>query len=274
MLRRVTGLFSSAVERKRARQLQRTKEQLHRAKQALNFFAQQEFASTAARYLEDGKRLTEHPHIDALISDGMLQQHAFSQKSPRMMQFYRQLIRGLPRPPERILEIGVKNGGSLALWRALFPRATIVGIDLGVPKVTHEGIVYLIGDQSDAERMKQIGGEYGPFDIVIDDGSHVGEHQLITLQALWPHVASGAIYVIEDVHVAIKPDQSQYGADVWPEFLSMAFTCLRKRPADIGAASPPAQLAFDLAPRIQDVTIAYHTLAFRIRDNPKPTPTP
>src|SRR5262249_26075381 len=39
-----------------------------------------------------------------------------------------------------------------------------------------------------------------PIDILIDDGSHASHHQQIALGFLFPHVRSGGLYIIEDLH--------------------------------------------------------------------------
>ena len=45
----------------------------------------------------------------------------------------------------------------------------------------------------------------GDFDIIIDDGSHKMNHQQISFDVLFPHLKSGGIYVIEDLHTSVKP---------------------------------------------------------------------
>ena len=37
------------------------------------------------------------------------------------------------------------------------------------------------------------------YDIIIDDGSHVPKHMLLTFRHLWPYVRPGGMYVIEDI---------------------------------------------------------------------------
>ncbi|MBF0265779.1 MAG: class I SAM-dependent methyltransferase, partial [Gammaproteobacteria bacterium] len=77
------------------------------------------------------------------------------------------------------LEIGVSKGGSLQMWHRFFgPMATIVGIDLDPEskEAEEDGIHVRIGDQGSPEFLQQLIDEFGQFDIIIDDGSHMMEH--------------------------------------------------------------------------------------------------
>ena len=47
--------------------------------------------------------------------------------------------------------------------------------------------------------------EHGPFDIVIDDGSHVNRHVHHSFRTLWPHLAPGGLYVVEDLQTSYWP---------------------------------------------------------------------
>jgi hypothetical protein len=102
-----------------------------------------------------------------------------------------------------LLEIGVKKGGSLRMWRELFADdAFIYGMDIdpGVPTFRRDGrIKVLVLDSTDADAVKCA---LGPtkFDIIIDDGWHHPEAQFRTFKALWPHLAESGVYVIEDVY--------------------------------------------------------------------------
>ena len=114
---------------------------------------------------------------------------------------YQALFSGLRYRRLKILEIGVQNGDSLLAWRAFFPRAVTVGIDLNDQRALSIGRrtrVYL-GVQGSAADLRHICNAEGPFDIVIDDGSHYSRHQLFTFQKVFPHVRNGGLYVIEDV---------------------------------------------------------------------------
>lgn len=104
--------------------------------------------------------------------------------------------------PVRILEIGVESGGSLELWRSYFgPDATIVGVDIN-PKCeafTAPNTHIRLGSQGDDVFLAQVAAEFGPFDIVIEDGSHAFDHQIGSFRALFRHVNAEGFYCCEDL---------------------------------------------------------------------------
>lgn len=108
----------------------------------------------------------------------------------------------------RLLEIGISTGGSLEIWRRHFGAdAVIAGLDIDpatAGNVDAPNQVY-IGDQADRVLLNRIMAECGPFDIIIDDGSHVAADQLATLVTLWPSLADGGCYVIEDTMTSYLP---------------------------------------------------------------------
>ena len=85
-----------------------------------------------------------------------------------------------------LLEIGVLEGASLRMWRDYFPEAWIVGIDKA-PQWRSDDVAITIetGDQADVPFLAQCCAKHGPFDIVIDDGSHQARDQLTSFGALW-----------------------------------------------------------------------------------------
>jgi hypothetical protein len=91
----------------------------------------------------------------------------------------------------KLLEIGVDRGGSLKLWHDYFARATIVGIDRKLPQHFEyaERILLFQGNQKDRSFLSQVANTTAPegFDIIIDDGSHIGE---ATQNTFWPPVRS------------------------------------------------------------------------------------
>jgi SAM-dependent methyltransferase len=105
----------------------------------------------------------------------------------------------------RVLEIGVSKGGSLSLWRRWFgPSATIFGIDIDPRCARHDGVnaSVRIGDQADLAFLNRVVDEMGGLDVVLDDGSHRMADARASFDALFPRLAPGGIYLIEDMHSA------------------------------------------------------------------------
>jgi hypothetical protein len=102
------------------------------------------------------------------------------------------------------LEIGVQGGGSLQMWKKYFgANSKIVGIDIDPnTKFEEEQIFVEIGNQSDEEFLKKVVEEHGPFDIIIDDGSHIQSDVLNSFFFLYPTLNRGGTYIIEDTHTA------------------------------------------------------------------------
>jgi cephalosporin hydroxylase len=125
---------------------------------------------------------------------------------------YQHHLAGRRKERLTVLEIGVggdeiasAGGASLRMWRSFFPHARVIGVDLHLKALPREDrITILQGDQTDPALLAQLAGR-GPFDLVVDDGSHRGDHINITFKALWPHVNPHGLYVIEDLETAYDP---------------------------------------------------------------------
>jgi hypothetical protein len=105
----------------------------------------------------------------------------------------------------RMLEIGVFKGGSLEVWRNYFgERATIFGIDIdpACAEYADPPNQIRIGSQADPAFLNAVVKEMGGIDLVLDDGSHVAEHQEISFRALFPLLSDGGLYIIEDMHTS------------------------------------------------------------------------
>jgi hypothetical protein len=102
-----------------------------------------------------------------------------------------------------ILEIGVYSGGSLEMWKEYFgENCYIYGVDIvDSCKVYENGWTKIfIGDQADRQFWKGFKREIPFIDIIIDDGGHSPEQQIVTLEEMLPHLAPGGVYICEDVH--------------------------------------------------------------------------
>ncbi len=119
---------------------------------------------------------------------------------------YEKIFGPLRGTPLKILEIGVYRGASLKLWRAYFhPDSRIVGIDIDTTCARYEdaanNIFVRIGSQADDAFLQAVVQEFGPFDLIIDDGSHRSAHMLASFNALFlTGLKPEGIYFVEDTH--------------------------------------------------------------------------
>ena len=132
--------------------------------------------------------------------------------------FYFESLSRIPNP--RILEIGVGSvnkfpyaglppGGALKAFRKKFSNATIIGVDIdpdSIETIKANGFIGFVVDQTSDESLsksKVILNEFGPFDLIIDDGFHDPHANIRTLQIFFSLLSETGIYVIEDVHESL-----------------------------------------------------------------------
>jgi hypothetical protein len=124
-------------------------------------------------------------------------------------------------PGLKILEIGARDGKSLTLWDKYFTNSSLIvglaykyGTDQLPERLVglRHNVTLHFGDQSKLETMQALAA-YGPFDIIIDDGSHVPQHVAFSLFSLWDKsVKAGGLYVIEDIETSYWRNGSEiYG---------------------------------------------------------------
>ena len=111
----------------------------------------------------------------------------------------------------KVLEIGIgckavmgesyENGASLRMWAEYFPDAEIYGLDISPDALVNEGRIHShVCDQGKIQSLLAARDFIGSdFDLIVDDGSHQPEHQILSACVFWPRVAPGGRYVIEDV---------------------------------------------------------------------------
>ena len=103
------------------------------------------------------------------------------------------------------VEIGVLGGGSLFMWRKFFGnKARIIGVDMNpnARKWKDYGFEIIIGNQSDEKFWKKFISDIGPIDIVLDDGGHTYDQQIVTTEMLLENIKDGGILVVEDTHTS------------------------------------------------------------------------
>jgi hypothetical protein len=124
--------------------------------------------------------------------------------------------------PITLVEIGVLSGGSLFMWRQFFgPTARIIGIDLNPDAVRwrEHGFEIHIGSQSDSAFWRTFLNDIGPIDILLDDGGHRFEQQIMTCECVMPGIRDGGLLVVEDTHTSYLPE---YGGPGPVSFISYA----------------------------------------------------
>lgn len=111
---------------------------------------------------------------------------------------------------KNLLEIGIGttstfNGscGSIRTWLEWLPEAIIYGFDMqDAPEdlKNNKRFKLFIGNQNNMSDIGNLKKSIPDCDIIIDDGSHINNHQIMTFFLLWDKVKPGGYYIIEDIH--------------------------------------------------------------------------
>jgi hypothetical protein len=131
----------------------------------------------------------------------------------RYAQHYQTHFRRLRSVEFSLLEIGIggyrhhrTGGASLRMWKEFFPRAQIIGLDIYDKSfVDEDRILTYQGSQTDAELLGRIAETHPNLKIIVDDGSHQPAHIRATFAILFPLLANGGFYAIEDTQTSYWP---------------------------------------------------------------------
>lgn len=107
--------------------------------------------------------------------------------------------------PIVILEIGVFQGGSLNMWRDYFgEEAQIFAIDINplCKQFETKNTKIFIGSQEDKEFLKYVKTQVPKFDVLIDDGGHTMQQQMVSFEELYDHINDDGLYLCEDLHTS------------------------------------------------------------------------
>lgn len=184
------------------------------------------------------------------------------------LSLYEQYLEPRRNQPLTLLELGVLDGASLRMWRDYLPNASIVGLD-HKPAISIPGCITVQGSQDDPAAIARV-AQHGPFDVIIDDASHISSKTIASFELFYPHLAPGGLYVIEDLHASYWP--AIYGdqdADYNPDTNKRTIMAYLKRFADNVNFDPtqhpkPDDIRQALYPRqywrgyhLQSITINY-----------------
>ena len=115
-----------------------------------------------------------------------------------------------------MLEIGYGEGESLKMWSEYFPIANIYVMDINIEKKIDDRLEVFKGDQSKIEDLILIKKKIKSARIIVDDGSHIPDHQIETFLYFFNELLEpGGVYVIEDIECSYwNPKSELYGYKV------------------------------------------------------------
>lgn len=117
------------------------------------------------------------------------------------VDFYQGLFWWLFDQEVKLLEVGVKTGGSAKMWVEAFPNGKFCFVDVDIEQCMEDlpdgTLMKADGYTLDtAQRVSALFPE--GLDIAIDDGDHTTEHQTLFVELYGPLVKPGGFLVVED----------------------------------------------------------------------------
>lgn len=95
------------------------------------------------------------------------------------------------------------------MWRHFFgPQARIIGVDFNplAKRWEKDGFEIYIGSQSDPQFWTSFFDSVGMVDVLLDDGGHTNEQQIVTTHQSIPFIKDGGLLIVEDVHTSYFQD--------------------------------------------------------------------
>jgi hypothetical protein len=121
------------------------------------------------------------------------------------LELYEKLLNNKKYTAKNVLEVGVKEGGSIKLWHDYFENAIVYGIDI-IPvkdmwdEITNKNRIKLgIFDAYDDYYFNKYFLNKINFDFVLDDGPHTLESMIKFIKLYLNLLTDDGILIIEDV---------------------------------------------------------------------------
>ncbi len=185
-------------------------------------------------------------------------------KWEKYFSIYEKLFESYRNKNITFIEIGVLDGGSLEIWKKYFGNGSrIIGIDNNpeCKKFQNESFEIFIGSQSDPTFWKKFYNEVGKVDIILDDGGHTNEQQIITLINSIENINNGGLHVVEDVHSSY---QKHYGNPYKYSFINFS----KKTIDDVNSNFPNLKkFNYKLNEYIYSIEFFESIVAFKIDKN-------
>ena len=174
---------------------------------------------------------------------------------------YEKLISPFRNRDITFVEVGVFHGGSLFMWRNfLGPQARIIGVEFnpGAKRWEKDGFEIHIGDQSDVHFWENFYRKIGPIDVLLDDGGHSNEQQIVTVSQSAANINNGGLIIVEDTHTSYM---SQFGNPSKYSFMNFSFDVVDS----INSRFPAVKKSSNpLAAEISSVEFHESIVSFRI----------
>lgn len=126
---------------------------------------------------------------------------------------YEKYFAPLRDQPITLMELGIggyeypdRGGASLKMWYEYFPHAKIIGLDChNKVGLDNDRIFTAVGSQANQSYLEDLLSRRGYPNIIIDDASHINNLTITSFQILFPLLAPGGIYVVEDIESSWAP---------------------------------------------------------------------
>jgi hypothetical protein len=111
--------------------------------------------------------------------------------------FYEKHFKPLTKSPINILEIGIRGGGSIKIWKEYFhPDSNVYGGEITQFDPIANCICYH-ADMYSQDALDLFEDSY--FDIVVDDGPHTYESFELVITKYYSKLKDGGILIVEDI---------------------------------------------------------------------------
>lgn len=124
-----------------------------------------------------------------------------------------------------IYELGIggyhypdRGGSGLRMLADYFSNSKIIGIDVHAKRLPsfREGVTIYRGSQADENFLMEVYEKEGAPHVIIDDASHMNNLTIKSFQILFPLLAPGGTYVIEDIESSWWNEHDFDGEpDIW-----------------------------------------------------------
>ena len=132
--------------------------------------------------------------------------------------FYHSILKDR-RDAKKVLEIGIGHtdcmwgphnwklwpvapyitGASVRMWEEYFPQAKIYAMDIKRDILFDKGRIKSLWFDQAIESTYPLDDLGTDFDLIVEDGSHQLEHQMLAMKTLVPIVRPGGLYIMEDM---------------------------------------------------------------------------